>query len=175
MEMDAGKANSEKPTQSESDLKRPNWLVRVVWRLIPPGPGSANEIIDVLLETHGSVPQAVLRIPAVIAVPALGWAREAFYWKMAIAQAAILFLPFIDILSLPLVLSLGLVLAVLIIREGYTRKDERSDCEAITTFMTPALVILFNAALGLALPDLMMSGDAIIQRAVKLAVPIALR
>ncbi len=68
MEIDAGKANSEKPTQSESDLKQPNWLVRVVRRLIPPGPGSANEIIDVLLETHGSVPQAVLRIPAVNAV-----------------------------------------------------------------------------------------------------------
>jgi len=174
MEIDAGKANSEKPTQSENDLKRPNWLVRVVWRLIPPGPGSANEIIDVLLETHGSVSQAILRIPSVIAVPALGCARDAFYWKMAIAQAAILFLPFVDILSLPLVLNLGLVLAVLILREGYTRKDDRSDCEAITTFMTPALVILFNAALGLAFPDLMISGDAIIQRAVKLAVPIAL-
>src|SRR2546425_12846673 len=94
---------------------------------------------------------------------------------MAIAQAAILFLPFIDILSLPLVLNLGLVLAVLIIREGYIRKDDRSDCEAITTFMTPALVVLFNTALGLVLPHLMISGDAIIQRAVKLAVPIALR
>src|SRR5437762_13331720 len=92
MEIDAGKANSEKPTQSENDLKRPNWLVRVVWRLIPPGPGSANEIIDVLLETHGSIAQAVLRIPVLIAVPALGWAREVFYWKMAIAQAAILVL-----------------------------------------------------------------------------------
>ena len=101
MQIDAGKANSEKPTQSENDLKQPNWLVRVVRRLIPPGPGSANEIIDVLLETHGSVSQAALRIPAVIAVPALGWAREAFYWRMAIAQAAILFLPFIDMLSLP--------------------------------------------------------------------------
>ena len=101
-----------------------------------------------LLETHGSVPQAVLRIPAVIAVPALGWAREMFYWKMAIAQAAILFLPFIDILPLPLVLNLGLVLAVLIVREGYIRKDGRPDCEAITTFMTPALIILFNTALG---------------------------
>ena len=77
MEIDAGNANSEKPTQSENDLKRPNWLVRVVWRLIPPGPGSANEIIDVLLETHGSVSQAILRIPSVIAVPALGCTRDA--------------------------------------------------------------------------------------------------
>ena len=73
-----------------------------------------------------------------------------------------------------LVLNLGLVLAVLIIREGYIRKDDRPDCEAITTFMTPALVIFFNMALGLAFPHLMISGDAIIQRAVKLAVPIAL-
>ena len=72
MEIDPGKANSEKPTQGESDPKPPNWLVRVVRRLIPPGPGSANEIIDVLLQTHGSVSQAVLRIPVVIAVPALG-------------------------------------------------------------------------------------------------------
>jgi len=109
-----------------------------------------------------------------IAVPALGWAREVFYWKMAIAQAAILVLPFIDILSLPLVLNLGLVLAVLIIRDGYIRKNNRLDCEAITTFMTPALVILFNETLRSAFPNLMISGDAIIQRAVKLALPIAL-
>ena len=73
-----------------------------------------------------------------------------------------------------LVLNLGLVLAVLIIREGYIRKDDRPDCEAITTFMTPALVIFFNMALGLAFPELMISGDAIIERAAKLAVPIAL-
>ena len=53
-------------------------------------------MIDVLLETHGSFPQAVLRLPAVVAVPALGWARQVFYWKMAVAQAAILFLPFVD-------------------------------------------------------------------------------
>ena len=174
MQINAGKAPSERPTPSKTDLSPPNWLVRVVRRLIPPGPGSANEIIDVLLQTHGSVSQAVLRIPAVIAVPALGWAREAFYWRMAIAQAAILFLPFIDMLSLPLVLNLGLVLAVLIIREGYIRKDDRPDCEGITTFMTPALVIFFNMALGLAFPELMISGDAIIERAAKLAVPIAL-
>ena len=174
MENDAGKANSERPTQRKSDVTPPNWLVRAVRGFIPPGPGSANEIIDVLLETHGSVPQAVLRIPAVIAVPALGCARERFYWKMAIAQTAILFLPFIDILSLPLVLNLGLVLVVLIIREGYIRKDDRPDCEAITTFMAPALIIFFNLALGFAFPDLRISGDAVIQRAFKLAVPIGL-
>jgi hypothetical protein len=40
--------------------------------------------------------------------------------------------------------------------------------------MTPALIILFNVALGQVFPDLMISGDAIIQRAVKLAVPIRL-
>ena len=85
MENDAGKANSERPTQRETDVTPPNWLMRVVRGWIPPGPASANEIIDVLLETHGSVPQAVLRIPAVIAVPALGGARERFYWKMAIS------------------------------------------------------------------------------------------
>ena len=174
MGIDAGTTNSERPTPSETHLRRPNWLVRVIGALIPPGPGSANEIIDVLLETHGSVAQAVLRIPALIAVPALGWAREVFYWKMDIAQAAILVLPFIDILSLPLILNLGLVLAVLIIRDGYIRKNNRLDCEAITTFMTPALVILFNEILGSAFPNLMISGDAIIQRAFKLALPIAL-
>src|SRR5213593_289727 len=162
MEINAGKAPSERPTPSKTDLSPPNWLVRVVRGLIPPGPGSANEIIHVLLETHGSVSQAALRIPAVIAVPALGWAREAFYWRMAIAQAAILFLLFIDVLSLPLVLNLGFGLAVLIIREGYIRNADRPDCEAITTFMTPALVILFNTALGLAFPQLTISGDAII-------------
>src|SRR5437899_2054661 len=85
MENDAGKAYAEKPTQLENNITPPNWHMRVVRGLIPPGPASANEIIDVLLETHGSVPQAVLRIPAVIAVPALGGARERFYWKIAIS------------------------------------------------------------------------------------------
>ena len=60
------------------------------------------------------------------------------------------------------------------VREGYIGKDERPDCEAITTFMTPALIILFNVALGLASPALMVTNEAIIQRAVKLAVPIGL-
>jgi len=63
---------------------------------------------------------------------------------------------------------------VLIIRDGYIRKQDRPDCEAITAFMTPALIILFNETLRLAFPDLMTSGDAIIQRAAKLAVPMGL-
>ena len=49
------------------------------------------------------------------------------YWKMAVAQAAVLFLPFVDMLSLPLALNLGLVLTVLIIREGYIRRNDRQD------------------------------------------------
>src|SRR5438093_4929406 len=93
---------------------------------------------------------------------------------MAMAQTAILFLPFVDILSLPIVMNLGLVLAVLIIREGYVHKTDRTECEAITSFMTPALIIFFNVALGWASPSLMVAGDGIIQRAAKLAVPIAL-
>ncbi len=93
---------------------------------------------------------------------------------MALAQTAILFLPFVDILSLPIVLNLGLVLAVLIIREGYIHKTDRTECEAITSFMTLALIIFFNAALGWTSPSLMVAGDGIIQRAAKLAVPIAL-
>ena len=90
MDFDAGPANSERPTRSEPPLRPPNWLVRLVQTLIPPGPGSANQILDVLLETHGSIPQVVLRIPAAIAMPTLGRAREKFYWKMGIAQTAIL-------------------------------------------------------------------------------------
>src|SRR6266699_5272988 len=100
--MDAGGENSERPTRSETDLRPPKWLTRIVEALVPPDLGSPNEIIDVLLETHGSIPQAVLRIPAAIAAPALGRARDAFYWKMAVAQTAILFLPFVGRLWLPL-------------------------------------------------------------------------
>src|SRR5438128_11185689 len=111
--MDAGGENSERPTRSEADLRPPKWLTRIVQALVPPGLGSPNELIDVLLETHGSIAQAVLRIPGAIAAPALGRARDSFYWKMAVAQTAILLLPFVDILSLPLALDLGLVLAVL--------------------------------------------------------------
>ncbi len=122
--------------------------MRVVQALVPPGPGSPNELIDVLLETHGSISQAVLRIPGAIAAPALGRARDAFYWKMAVTQTAILLLPFVDILSLPLALNLGLVLAV--------------------------LIIAFNAVVGLLSPGLMVGETAIMTRAFKLAVPIAL-
>src|SRR5437870_3645117 len=148
MQIDAGRENSERPTRSETDLRPPKWLARIVEALVPPELGSPNELIGVLLETHGSIAQTVLHIPVAIAPPALGRARDAFYWKMAMAQTAILFLPFVDILSLPIVLNLGLVLAVLIIREGYIHKTDRTECEAITSFMTPALIIFFNAALG---------------------------
>jgi len=174
MPIDAGRENSERPTRSETDLRPPKWLARIVEALVPPELGSPNELIGVLLETHGSIAQAVLHIPVAVAPPALGRARDAFYWKMAMAQTAILFLPFVDILSLPIVLNLGLVLAVLIIREGYIHKTDRTECEAITSFMTPALIIFFNAALGWTSPSLMVAGDGIIQRAAKLAVPIAL-
>src|SRR5437867_10619448 len=173
MPIDAGRENSERPTPSETDLRPPKWLARIVEALVPPELGSPNELIGVLLETHGSIAQTVLHIPVAIAPPALGRARDAFYW-MAMAQTAILFLPFMDILSLPIVLNLGLVLAVLIIREGYIHKTDRTECEAITSFMTPALIIFFNAALGWTSPSLMVAGDGIIQRAAKLAVPIAL-
>src|SRR5437870_1878121 len=148
MPIDAGRENSERPTRSETDLRPPKWLARIVEALVPPELGSPNELIDVLLETHGSIAQAVLHIPVAVAPPALGRARDAFYWKMAMAQTAILFLPFVDILSLPIVMNLGLVLAVLIMREGYIHKTDRTECEAITSFMTPALIIFFNAALG---------------------------
>ena len=81
--MDAGGENSERPTRSETDLRPPKWLTRIVEALVPPELGSPNELIDVLLETHGSIPQAVLLIPVAIAPPALGRARDRFYWKMA--------------------------------------------------------------------------------------------
>src|SRR5437667_10334127 len=144
MLIDAGRENSERPTPSETDLRPPKWLARIVEALVPPKLGSPNELIGVLLETHGSIAQALLHIPVAVAPPALGRARDAFYWKMAIAQTAILFLPFVDIMSLPIALNLGLVLAVLIIREGYIRKDDRAGCEAITSFMTTALIIFFT-------------------------------
>src|SRR5437667_12001218 len=111
---------------------------------------------------------------ASFAAPALGRSWDAFYLKMAVAQTSILFLPFVDMLSLPLALNLGLVLTVLIIREGYIRRNDRQDCEAITTFMTPALIIAFNAVAGLLSPGLMVADAAIVARAFKLAVPIAL-
>src|SRR5436309_12760347 len=172
--IDARRENSERPTPSETDLRPPKWLARIVEAVVPPKLGAPHELIDCLLEPPGQIAQAVLPIPVAIAPPALGRARDAFYWKMAMAQTAILFLPFVDILSLPIVLNLGLVLAVLIIREGYIHKTDRTECEAITSFMTPALIIFFNAALGWAAPSLMIAGDGIIQRAAKLAVPIAL-
>src|SRR5881296_1161305 len=92
MLIDAGRENSERPTRSETDLRPPKWLTRIVEAVVPPELGSPNELIDVLLETHGSIAQAVLHIPAAIAPPALGRARDAFYWRMAMAQTAILFL-----------------------------------------------------------------------------------
>jgi len=81
MAIDAGRANSEGPTRSNRSES-----AKVVGESCPSFGSSRtripNELIDVLLETHGSISQAVLRIPGAIAAPALGRARDAFYWKM---------------------------------------------------------------------------------------------
>jgi len=103
---------SERPLQRETVLGPSNWLVRIVEVLTPPDSASGNSIINTLWEKHGSLAGVLPHIPAAMAWPALSRARVAFYWNIAIAQAAILLLPFVDILSLPLVLNLGLVLAV---------------------------------------------------------------
>ena len=50
MATDAGRANSEGPTRSNTDLRAPKWLVRVRQALAPPGPGSPNELDPNLLE-----------------------------------------------------------------------------------------------------------------------------
>ena len=50
MEIDAGRANSEGPTRSKTDLRAPKWLVRVVQALAPPGLGSPSELDPNLLE-----------------------------------------------------------------------------------------------------------------------------
>ena len=83
MRIDAGRENSERPTERQTDLRPPKWLTRIVEALVPPELGSPNELTGVLLETHGSIPQAVVLIPVAIAPPALGCARDRFYWKMA--------------------------------------------------------------------------------------------
>ena len=93
-----------------TDARLPNWIVRIVRTFTPPGPIPAKFLMTIFLQKHSSIGQALLSIPFTIAVPALGRAREAFYWNMAIAQAGILLIPFVDILSLPFVLNLGLVL-----------------------------------------------------------------
>src|SRR5437879_1463640 len=79
MPIEAGRENSERPTRSQTDLRAPKWLARIVEALVPPQLGSPNELIGVLLETHGCIAQAVLHIPVAIAPPALGRARDAFY------------------------------------------------------------------------------------------------
>ncbi len=73
MPIDAGRENSERPTRSETDLRPPKWLARIVEALVPPELGSPNELIDVLLETHGSIAHAVLHIP----VATFCWKRTA--------------------------------------------------------------------------------------------------
>ena len=78
MQIDPGRENPERPTRSETDLRPPKWLARIVKALVPPELGSPNELTGVLLETHGSVGQAVLHIPVAIVPPALGRARDAF-------------------------------------------------------------------------------------------------
>jgi len=84
-----------------TDARLPNWIVRIVRTFTPPGPIPAKFLMTIFLQKHSSIGQALLSIPSTIAVPALGRAREAFYWNMAIAQAGILLIPFVDILSLP--------------------------------------------------------------------------
>ena len=103
---------SERPAQRGTVPGPPNRLVRIVEALTPPGSASGNSVINTLWEKHGALAGVLPHIPAARAWPGLSRARDAFYWNIAIAQATILLLPFVDILSLPLVLNLGLVLAV---------------------------------------------------------------
>jgi len=46
MEMDASGTNTERPTPGATYLSSPNWLVRTVRGLIPPGPGSRWKLKD---------------------------------------------------------------------------------------------------------------------------------
>src|SRR5213594_174090 len=83
MPIDAGRENSERPTPSETDLRPPKWLARIVEALVPPELGSPNELIDVLLETHGSIGQAVLHIPVGWTSPSLMVAGDGIIQRAA--------------------------------------------------------------------------------------------
>jgi len=94
-------AGNIKETAMRTDARLPNWIVRIVRTFTPPGPIPAKFLMTIFLQKHSSIGQALLSIPSTIAVPALGRAREAFYWNMAIAQAGILLIPFVDIRRCP--------------------------------------------------------------------------
>src|SRR6059036_620577 len=83
MPIEAGRENSERPTRSETDLRPPKWLARIVEALVPPELGSPNELIDVLLETHGSIGQAVLHIPVGWTSPSLMVAGDGIIQRAA--------------------------------------------------------------------------------------------
>jgi hypothetical protein len=134
----------------------PAWLVLLVAMLTPP-PGRENReaALKQLWRKNPSLAACLPKLPRVIAADAFTRARDAFYWEFAIAQMCILFAPYAWIISWPLLFVLGLTFACLLLWEGYIEHDQRPDCEAITTFMAPALILLFNSLLGLADPKWM--------------------
>ena len=136
------------------DLKPPERLMKIMTAMTPPTGGVVPRgfIAETLWRKFPSMVQFLPRVPLALAPPILWHAREAFYWKMGLAQGCILILPFADVLTRSLIVVLGLVFAFLVVREGYITSDWRTDAEVITAFMTPALILGFAVLLGLAFP-----------------------
>lgn len=134
----------------------PAWLVLLVAMLTPPpGREKREAAIERLWRQNSSHAACLLKLPHAIAAEVFFKARDAFYWQMALAQICILLIPFVWIMTRPLAFVLGLTFGCLLLWEGYIDHDYRPDCEAITTFMTPALILLFNVLLGFAAPGWM--------------------
>jgi hypothetical protein len=98
---------------------------------------------------------------------------DTFYLKLAIVQICILFMPFAGVLSPLLLLILGLTFAALIVREAYVPPGERLECEFITMFMTPAVILALYIAFTWAFPNRLPPGETLAPRLVALSVPIA--
>src|SRR6266480_920781 len=157
-------------------LAPPWWLVRIVELLIPSNDRQGQKfLLERLWKKHPSVREVVP-----VLVPAIGdtiyvHAWSGFYWRMAAAQACVMLMVFVDVLSVRLIATLVVTFALLIVYEAYVRPKERLECEIITTLWVPALVIGLNLAAGLLPPHVVMPLDQLVPRAiVKLGVPIAL-
>ena len=147
-----------------------SWFVRALTPQTPKANG--DFILNDLWKRHPRVREALPRVPAAIAPVLFSRVCDSFYLKLAVVQMCILFMPFAGVLSPPLLLILGLTFSALIVREAYVPPGERLECEFITMFMTPAVILLLYVAMSWAFPGRLLSPEALTPRLVALSLPI---
>ena len=107
-------------------LEPPEWLAKWVDPLSPPGDFEGpGYILRRVWAKHPSVGGALLHLARALPVSIVSSARDSFRLTMAVVQAAILFIAFAGVITVPLLAILAIVFGVLILHEPYILPEHR--------------------------------------------------